>query len=335
MIANLRSSHLHRNLIFKKNSRLNRDDIFDPYIQLKNSFEFRNILLNTPDINLGKKIDFEVHMDFQDDSNSDLNYLILFENPEIYYSNKIENLFKYRKIFTWNDNFVDNKKFFKIYFPNKIKKIKKFKNYDQRSKFLSIIASHRTLPNSIKNNLYKERLDAICWFKKNHPDDLCLYGSGWDSSILPHFLNKRPMRFIFENLYRLMNSHRFNFYKGTVKSKKSILDNSKFSLCYENLSGLNGYVTEKIFDCFLSGCIPIYLGASNIEKYIPSDCFINRNNFMNNESLYQYIKTINRDDFLNYQERIKNYLNSSAAHKFSSICFAKTITNHILNDFKK
>ena len=29
------------------------------------------------------------------------------------------------------------------------------------------------------------------------------------------------------------------------------------------------YVTEKLFDAFAGGCVPIYLGAPNIEAFLP------------------------------------------------------------------
>ena len=58
MFANLRYENLTSNLIFDKDSKFNRDDSFDPYIQLKKSLEIKKIYLNTPDVNFGKNIDF-------------------------------------------------------------------------------------------------------------------------------------------------------------------------------------------------------------------------------------------------------------------------------------
>lgn len=42
--------------------------------------------------------------------------------------------------------------------------------------------------------------------------------------------------------------------------KEDFLANYKFSICVENSLG-EGYITEKIFECISSGCIPIYWGA--------------------------------------------------------------------------
>lgn len=45
-------------------------------------------------------------------------------------------------------------------------------------------------------------------------------------------------------------------------NKLSYLSSYKFNLCPEN-SNYKGYVTEKLFDAVLSGCIPIYWGSEN------------------------------------------------------------------------
>ena len=63
-----------------------------------------------------------------------------------------------------------------------------------------------------------------------------------------------------------------------------------FSVCFENAKGFPGLITEKIFHCFNAGSIPIYFGASNIEKHIPEDCFINYENFKSIKDMYDYIK---------------------------------------------
>ena len=58
---------------------------------------------------------------------------------------------------------------------------------------------------------------------------------------------------------------------------------------YENIKGLNGYITEKIFDAFVAGNVPIYWGASDINEYIPDNCFIDRRNFINHEQMYKFL----------------------------------------------
>ena len=53
----------------------------------------------------------------------------------------------------------------------------------------------------------------------------------------------------------------------------SIYSKYKFVICFEN-SKTDGYVTEKIFNVFLSGAIPIYDGAPNIADYVNLNSFL-------------------------------------------------------------
>lgn len=74
-----------------------------------------------------------------------------------------------------------------------------------------------------------------------------------------------------------------------------IYANYKFIICFEN-SKTNGYVTEKIFNVFLSGSIPIYDGAPNIVYYIErGSCLLfdkdilRKVNLLNNKEIYEHI----------------------------------------------
>lgn len=46
-----------------------------------------------------------------------------------------------------------------------------------------------------------------------------------------------------------------------------------FLICLENCI-MEGYCTEKLWDAFAAGVVPIYLGMPDIEQYVPSDCFV-------------------------------------------------------------
>lgn len=62
--------------------------------------------------------------------------------------------------------------------------------------------------------------------------------------------------------------------RGTIH-KRSLLSKYQYNICAEN-SFHPGYVTEKIFEAFFSGCIPIYWGHVPVEPDILNqECFIN------------------------------------------------------------
>ena len=100
---------------------------------------------------------------------------------------------------------------------------------------------------------------------------------------------------------------------------------SRFSIVYENIKGLKGYITEKIFDAFVAGNIPIYWGAEDIDDYIPIECFIDRRSFSNHEQLYRFLKNMPEEKYLDYQRYIKNFIENKS-EKFTCEKFAETIS---------
>jgi hypothetical protein len=95
---------------------------------------------------------------------------------------------------------------------------------------------------------------------------------------------------------------------------------------------LPGYITEKIFDCFFAGCIPVYWGASNIGTYIPEKCFIDRRKFASHEKLHSFMVSMTEPEFSSYQDRIAAFLTSDRAKPFSAEIFAETIVKAIISD---
>jgi hypothetical protein len=195
-----------------------------------------------------------------------------------------------------------------------------------------LIAGNKILDLHDERILYSERINTIRWFEQYAPIDFDLYGVDWDIPTLKaDILGKIARRF-----WRLMG--KFNLYKpfpsyrGRLQHKSIALTRTRFSICYENIRDIPGYITEKIFDCFFSGCVPVYWGANNVSDYIPNDCFIDRRLFPNTQALYEYLKRMPEDEFCAYQQRIAGFLRSDAASQFSAQFLAKTIVNAIVDD---
>ena len=143
--------------------------------------------------------------------------------------------------------------------------------------------------------IYKDRVNAIAHFS-NLPG-FELYGKGWDQRI-PGFPKS----------YHLAAK---KIYKGVIapSEKLAVLNRFKFALCFENCV-FPGYVTEKIFDCFLAGCIPIYFGAPDIRKFVPQDAFIDFTEFADFTSLEAYITSLPESKARKILDAGKSFLNS-------------------------
>ncbi len=107
--------------------------------------------------------------------------------------------------------------------------------------------------------------------------------------------------------------------------KIDVMKNYKFSICFENTKEINGYITEKIFSCFGAGCVPIYWGASNIDQFIPKECYIDYRDFTSREELYQFMKTMPEYVYEQYIENIRAFLDSEEAQVFSPEHFGNLI----------
>ena len=90
-----------------------------------------------------------------------------------------------------------------------------------------------------------------------------------------------------------------------------------------------GYITEKIFDCLVGGCVPIYWGASNINEYIPKKCFIDKRKFSTYDELYDFIKSMDKETYDGYLAAAREYLTSAQSQVFSSEYFVEMVLKEI------
>jgi len=63
----------------------------------------------------------------------------------------------------------------------------------------------------------------------------------------------------------------------------------RFCLALEN-SISPDYVTEKIFDPLMAGTIPVYLGAPDVDEFMPADSYINASAFSSPAELASYLR---------------------------------------------
>ena len=230
------------------------------------------------------------------------------------------------KVFTWSDELVASnpEKYIKINYTYDIRI-----NFDietRREKDFVIIAGNKK--SSEKNELYSVRLHCIKWFEKHYPNSLDLFGFGWK---LTAFNNDYFLGRIFTRINRRLSffKNEFKVYKGSVDRKHEVLKNYNYSICFENVFGYSGYITEKIFDCFLAGTIPIYKGAPNILDHIPSNCIIMFDDFKDLNSMYDYLINISEATLIEYRDNIRTFLTSQKIKNFQNSFFASTILNEI------
>ena len=134
------------------------------------------------------------------------------------------------------------------------------------------------------------------------PRQFALFGPGWDSD---------------GNTYRS--------YEGTPRHKWEVYPYFRFGLCYENMVGAAGYVTEKIFDCKRAGAVPVYLGAPNIADYGDQEVFVDRRQIRSDAELVSHLCGVDEMTFKRYREAARSYLAGPAFRRFLPESFADAI----------
>lgn len=342
--------------LFDSANPRNRDDCLEPFRLLKEYAKTKGIEFHTPDVLLlqEKKADFSLHIESiaSNISCAIPEYLIRFETPlTVPLNANFAYLNHFKHIFTWDLDLlegcghnlafqgIDINKFIQVRTPNPIPKNLSVNvaplAYSKRSIFCSLIASNRHANVVDSRELYSQRVKVIRWFEKNALDHFHLYGNGWN---VPEkrfgFIGK--MRYRSEKVIPFITRKPvFSSYKGPAKTKHEILSQSKFAICFENARDIRGYLTEKIFDCLFAGCIPIYWGEPNIEKWLPKECFIDFRRFDSYEELYQFLRNMKEAEFTKYQKAGYQFIFSQDFEKHSSMDFAKIVVNQIAKDLTK
>ena len=226
--------------------------------------------------------------------------LMMWEPPSVLldmYREDVQQLFD--RIYTWNDDLVDGERYFKICNGDLRPMEQNLPPFEER-KLLCMIASNYKF-NDFKEELYSARRELVSFFDSQEEGLFDLYGRLWEG-------------------------HRNA--KGRVADKLETLKQYKFNICFENTKQ-PGYITEKIFDCFVTGTIPIYYGATNIEAFIPPECYIDYRQFRSREEMVTAIQNISKEEYQEYLAQIRTFLESEQALQFHPATLAKTILEAI------
>lgn len=105
-----------------------------------------------------------------------------------------------------------------------------------------------------------------------------LYGYQWNNSNLNKVLTIfKELRKYLRKIHKVRISglkyyfKNFDNYLGEIENKREVMSLYKYSIVIENSSD---YVSEKLFDALLSGCIPIYVGPNLTNFNLPQKLYI-------------------------------------------------------------
>jgi hypothetical protein len=285
------------------------NDLIYPYYYLAQEAWDRGISVSTIDTEPLDSYDAIIFLDYPGRYNWYLRrliyrkyenvYLFLLENEMIKPDNyDSKNWDPFKRVYTWNDDIVNGRRIVKLHLPNRLPYMIKVET--EQRQFCCMVASYKMKRHIL--SLYTERVNVIRWFERNQPDRFDLYGKGWNN-----FLRTR-----------------YPSYRGPVDDKHGTLKRYRFAICYENAI-YPGYISEKIFDCFRAGCIPIYWGAPNVTDYIPGDTFIDARTFTSYDELYSYMNDMDDKTYRKYIQSIESFMNGQSVKCFGSEYFSNFV----------
>lgn len=225
-------------------------------------------------------------------------YLFLFE-PKVVAPLSYWSLFHifFDKIYTWDDSMVDNKKYFKFIWPQSHNSTEDPIPFTQKKGIVLMNANKFSL---WKYELYSFREKIIRYFETKKIE-FDLYGPGWGR---PNFRQK---------LFWYLP---YPSWKWRAEDKIKTISWYKFNICFENMSDTPGYITEKIWDSFKAKTVPVYWWASNIEEYVPKDCFIDYRDFNDFSLLEKFLSQMTVTEYNWYIKNIELFLQTNDAKKW-------------------
>ena len=328
--------YYYHNRIFAPELPFNRDDRLQPTIRLKEAIVAQGSEIATADA-----LDPDVQEPVLYFSHGiDVNYRKLKRNPHIrmygfmiyepplvaphLYRQLPELTRVFENVFVHNtvgDAYalagVDQSKLRKLYVPMPYRGVLEpyWSRQDRMNKLVVINSNHNpylfapyrrtfALP---RRELYSQRIRSMVDLERSSGGNFVdLYGGRWADWWSPFSLWWPYWR----HRSRLMK-----IYRGFAESKYGTLSSYEFSLCFENMS-MKGYVSEKIFDCLYAGTIPIYLGAADIEQYVPAETFIDFRRFGSSDEAHDYLMTLSVTERQDMRDAGREFLQSEGFKRF-------------------
>ena len=166
------------------------------------------------------------------------------------------------------------------------------------------------------NEKYKQSYFGACWIVE---ENCKIYEKTKLLSIVASNKNYAPghklrHEIISKNLHKNLElwGSGYKWFSDEPEDRLKPFKDYMYIIVVENCKHPN-YFTDKIIDCFASGCIPIYWGDPNIDQHFNGNGFYKWNTI---EDLTKILEKINQDDYFSKIDYIKE--NYEKFKKFAS-----------------
>ena len=162
------------NSLFTPGAGENNGEFYLPYIKLRERFLAAGIELNTPDVNAGRPVEFELHINCRRQDPSVRAYVYLYENPLIRPLNRDRSaLNRYAKWFAWDGELLDDPRAVSLLYPNRFE-VGPWNGPEKRPLFCVLVASNKALTVVGPRDQYQARVRILDWYEHHAPADFHL-----------------------------------------------------------------------------------------------------------------------------------------------------------------
>lgn len=130
----------------------------------------------------------------------------------------------------------------------------------------------------------------------------CAWVSGpWDRSGRKEFMSELMLYMGVDSYGRVLNNTGDTLVREHER-RLAIMTRYRFALALEN-SIAEDYVTEKVFDALSVGAVPVYLGAPNVDRFLPGDnCIVDASRFSSVSELAEFLAQMSDDEYMKFHE---------------------------------
>lgn len=161
-------------------------------------------------------------------------------------------------------------------------------------------------------SLYGERWNIARKFEEVFGEQFDIFGPGWPKS---HVRGAR------EGFLSARGA-----YEG---SKLDLLQDYRFTIAYENCRNDCGYISEKMFDALLGGCVPVYLGNQRISEEVPDNVFVDARKFSTRRELVEYVGGMPQAQWQAMRDAGADFIRTKAKERFGALQYAEAIVGAI------
>lgn len=191
--------------------------------------------------------------------------------------------------------------------------------------FLCMVLKYKRKSFNINNmipGLRRYNKESLIKYRSSSDEDFCSilgprlyhsYGSGWNPKCF-----KGPVPSLGEKIIN-------NRVVTPISGEFPTISKYKYNFCPEN-SMFDGYVTEKPIHAMFCGSIPLYLGAPDVESYLPRETFIDLRHHTILEACDKML-TMSEREYNGYQKAMHSFITTSQSDNFSSYIFAKKLVS--------